>query len=336
VLLDLHMPHIDGFAVLDDLRDRWDEHVPILVVTGDVSTEARDRALRGGAVDFLTKPFDPHEVMLRVRNFLQIRALHLQLREHNRSLERRVHQRTRELEQANRRLTELDRLKDDFTSMVSHEMRTLLTVLLGVTEILLRAWDQIGDEDRRTQLESAKRSAERLERLVGNLLLTSRIEADAQQGPRATRTQEVDVETVLDGLVGGTDGHDKDVVVDCPHGLTLRTDEELLRRILGNFLANARTYGAPPIEVSAKRADTDVVISVRDHGPGVSEEFRPHLFQRFQQGSVGLRRDAKGVGLGLWVASGLARMLGGETSFEPVEPTGACFTVRLPISSPPS
>jgi EAL domain-containing protein (putative c-di-GMP-specific phosphodiesterase class I)/DNA-binding response OmpR family regulator len=99
VLLDLHMPHVDGFTILEELRARLPDtdYVPVLVLTADVTGDAKQRALSLGANDFLTKPFDPSEVLLRVRNLLQTRFLHGQLRAQNRSLADEVTTRTAQL-----------------------------------------------------------------------------------------------------------------------------------------------------------------------------------------------------------------------------------------------
>ena len=110
ILLDLLMPGMDGFDVLDALRTRGEEgdYLPVLVLTSDQSQAAKRRGLSAGAQDFLTKPLSPSEVRLRVRNLLQTRFLHRALQEHNRLLETHVRERTRALEQA--RLEILDRL----------------------------------------------------------------------------------------------------------------------------------------------------------------------------------------------------------------------------------
>ncbi|HEX6940827.1 MAG TPA: HD domain-containing phosphohydrolase [Longimicrobiales bacterium] len=102
VLLDLNMDPLDGFAVMDQLRSRLADEVylPILVLTADVTPEARQRALSGGAKDFLTKPFDASEAVLRIRNLLETRQLHRRLRAQNAMLEEGVRERTRELEEA--------------------------------------------------------------------------------------------------------------------------------------------------------------------------------------------------------------------------------------------
>ncbi|MEJ2217656.1 MAG: response regulator [Gemmatimonadota bacterium] len=102
LLLDLHMPGMDGFAVMEQLRGRigMNDFVPIVVLTADITPQAKERALSAGAHDFLTKPVDPTEVLLRIRNHLQTRYFYQQLQSQNEVLERKVRDRTRDLEQA--------------------------------------------------------------------------------------------------------------------------------------------------------------------------------------------------------------------------------------------
>lgn len=99
VLLDLHMPHQDGYEVLQMLHYLVpaDAFVPIIVITADVTLEARRRALTAGASDFLSKPYDTIEMMLRVENMLRMRFLHRELQKEKASLEQRVKERTRSL-----------------------------------------------------------------------------------------------------------------------------------------------------------------------------------------------------------------------------------------------
>jgi putative two-component system response regulator len=110
ILLDLHMPRMDGFAVMADLAPRIPagSFLPILVLTADATDQAKQRALAGGAKDFLTKPFDATEVILRIENLLETRQLHLSLQENNATLEAKVRERTQELEAT--KLEILDRL----------------------------------------------------------------------------------------------------------------------------------------------------------------------------------------------------------------------------------
>lgn len=108
VITDLHMHGLDGFSLMARLRDLGGTMVPMIAVTGDESPNIKTRALGAGASDFLTKPFDPIEITLRVRNLLELKRLHSRLERRNRSLDQRVKERTSELEAA--RIEILDRL----------------------------------------------------------------------------------------------------------------------------------------------------------------------------------------------------------------------------------
>ena len=147
VLLDLRMPHLDGFDFLALLRQeiREDEYLPVLVITGDLSQEVRGRALAAGARDFITKPYDLAEVLLRIKNLLEARVLHLQLQEPNRTLEARVRQRTRELSAAQteilHRLALAAEYRDDITGRHAQRVGALAAML---AERLGRSEDEIG------------------------------------------------------------------------------------------------------------------------------------------------------------------------------------------------
>jgi putative two-component system response regulator len=131
ILLDLHMPHLDGFQVMDRIRPHIPEqsYFPILFLTGDKDPEVRQRALQAGARDFLTKPFEITEVLLRIKNLLETRILHLRLQEHNETLEMKVQERTEELAQAQieilHRLALAAEYRDDVTGQHAERVGVL-------------------------------------------------------------------------------------------------------------------------------------------------------------------------------------------------------------------
>ncbi len=135
VLLDLRMPHLDGFAVLEQLRARTplDSYLPVLVLTADNSRAARDRALSSGARDFLTKPPDPAEVLLRVRNLLDTRFLHEELHGRMRGLEAQAAESSRALDRADRdlleRLTRAAEFRDFDTGSHARRVGTISALL---------------------------------------------------------------------------------------------------------------------------------------------------------------------------------------------------------------
>jgi putative two-component system response regulator len=143
ILLDLQMPYLNGFDVMKQLRACLPpgDFLPILVLTADITAEAKRQALTEGATDFLTKPFDPTEVILRIRNLLQTRTLHLQLQVENQSLERKVRQRTLELEDTQieilQRLALAAEYRDDDTGEHTKrvgEMSAQIAEALGLPE----------------------------------------------------------------------------------------------------------------------------------------------------------------------------------------------------------
>jgi response regulator RpfG family c-di-GMP phosphodiesterase len=139
ILLDLHMPHLDGFAVMRQLKGRLppDEYLPILVLTADVTPGVKLRALADGARDFLTKPLDVAETTLRVRNLLETRYLHQQQQQQNQILETKVRERTAELERQFQRLAALREIDTAITA--SLDLRLTLTIFLQQVTMQLRA-----------------------------------------------------------------------------------------------------------------------------------------------------------------------------------------------------
>ncbi len=151
ILLDLHMPHLDGFAVMEQLAPQVPagSYLPILVLTADVTAAVKERALALGAKDFLTKPFDVVEVLLRIRNLLETRLLYRRLELRNASLEEEVRARARALDEARveilRRLTQVEaatRLRDDFLRAAAHELRTPLTTIRGRADLVQGGLDR--------------------------------------------------------------------------------------------------------------------------------------------------------------------------------------------------
>lgn len=328
VLLDWHMPPATGADVLTALRDhpRWSQ-VPVIVVTAD--PDARLRALDLGAADFLTKPFDHAEILLRVRNALRTRMLHQELQATNEELERRVGERTVELASANERLREAELVRQDFVAMASHEMRTPLTVIRGFAD----HWEARGFPPAGTgeeQVDAVRRNVRRLEHLVQNLLLASRVERGSAGGHRE---REFDLREVLDPAVL-SDLTQQPVSVRCETDGRFRGDPDLLALVIANLVSNAARYGTPPIELAAVSIPGGAELRVSDHGPGVPEDFVDHLFERFTQATVGDRRHAQGTGLGLWVSRNIVEMHGGRLWYEQAPSGGASFVCRLPRAEP--
>jgi PAS domain S-box-containing protein len=229
-----------------------------------------------------------------------------------------------ELQQANEELRQADELKSQFVAMASHEFRTPLTSVLGFASTMLKRWEILGDDDKKYQLGIIREQAERLSRLVGELLTMSKIEANAVE----VRPERVPVRAAVTGAVStfGEDG--TGIRVEAPEDLKIVADPDHVQQILTNYIANAMNHGAPPITIEAAPQDGWVEITVNDQGPGVPEGFVPRLFERFARATS----TPGSTGLGLSIVRGLARAQGGDAWYEPGVPRGARFGVRLPAA----
>ena len=222
----------------------------------------------------------------------------------------------KQLEEANRSMT-------DFLAAAAHDMRNPIAIITGMATVLQ---DQAQDGENPSMLEAIVRQAEKLSYLVDDFLIASKLDADAVDVHPLPLEPRPSIQGVIDDLTAAehiqiVGDPSENVLVDASH----------FDRILRNYLSNALAYGAPPIEVEVQRDDAAIVISVRDHGPGVSEDLLPNLFQKFVRSPQS--RAQGGSGLGLSIVRGLARLNGGEAWYEPLQPAGACFRVCLPIAA---
>ncbi|MBW3658270.1 MAG: hypothetical protein KY457_06505 [Actinobacteria bacterium] len=231
------------------------------------------------------------------------------------------------LRRSNAELAVASRMKDDFVSMVSHEFRTPLTSIRGYAETMLRYADELGPDKRERFTERITAQTRVLERMVDDLLTL----AQSREGTVRAFPEEVTLVGAVEDALRDLDDPSI-VVVEVDGSLVVHADRDHVRRILINYIENARKYGQAPVHIQAEASTAGVEVRVRDHGPGVPSEFVPALFDRFSQASVGTKRTARGVGLGLSIVRTLATVNDGDVWYEPAAP-GAVFGVRLPAGA---
>jgi signal transduction histidine kinase len=238
--------------------------------------------------------------------------------------------RIQEAAETSRRMEELAEMKTDFVSVVSHELRTPLTSIIGSLATLARPELPRDSDMARDLLESARSQANRLNYLIEDLLIVSRIEGKAL--PLVSET--IELVPFLKDAVKEVPDSDRVVVTGAP--VTCTTDPEHVRRIMINLVQNALRY-APglPIEVVTSEESDAVTISVVDHGPGIPIHDRERVFDRFTQLEPAATRRQGGTGLGLAIVKGLTDSLGGSVKIQDTPGGGATFVATIP-KTPPS
>jgi len=257
---------------------------------------------------------------------------HLQRR--NEELECRVAERTEELREALERERKLGLVKTDFVSLVSHEFRTPLGVIMSAAEVLMRYFDRLEPEKRRRHLEMILDSTGNLAAMIEEVLLLGRMD----EGKLSCAAEPMDLDAfcrvIADELNSATRAVSPIQFVAVGDLSGASADKSLLRHILSNLLSNACKYSFPaePVRFEVSREQREARFVIEDHGIGILEEDRERLFTTFTRGSnVGM---LPGTGLGLVIVHRCVEMHGGRFQLESHPGVGTTATVWLPLFDP--
>jgi len=313
LLVDLKMPELDGFQVIERVR-AIDTDVVIVVITGYATISTAVDAMKAGAYDFLPKPFTPDELRLiasRCYERWRLRRESAQLR--------------REKEEAERK----------FVTFVSHQLKTPLVAVKQYLDVLLyTAKDQLPDTALTWITRSQVRLGEMLE-IIGDWLTLAKIERGALcDGGATTSVREV-VDQVVQFSRPQADGAKVALEVNVPPDLPpVRGDAVAVATVLSNLVGNAVKYNHPggKVLVEARGDGGHIEITVSDTGIGIPAACLPSLFQEFYRVNTAEVRDRPGTGLGLAICRRITTELGGSIDVVSSEGHGTTFTVRLPTS----
>lgn len=227
---------------------------------------------------------------------------------------------------------QLNRMKDEFIAVLSHELRSPLNAMMGWTHVLLR---QGGGEQLMRGLRAIERNGQAQARLIADLLDMSRLNVGKMRLARTPVNLVEVVESAIASLQTATEENDNKIVLAGEPSLPLVFgDGARLQQVVANLLSNAVKFSprGERIDVQLARADGGVGIVVRDRGRGIAPEFIPHLFERFMQAESANQRYRSGLGLGLTIVSHLVQAHGGRVAGQSDGlGRGATFTVWLPI-----
>ncbi|QIS08757.1 sensor histidine kinase [Nocardia arthritidis] len=211
-----------------------------------------------------------------------------------------------------------------FVADAGHELRTPLGLLTTELELALRR--PRGNAELTDALRSALEETERLSRLARNMLSAT---AGRPRDP-GSPLPVVDLPPLLDAVVARYGVAARDITVDCPPGARAAADSEDLDRIMTNLVDNAIEHGGPPVDIRVDTGGTAVIVTVRDHGPGIDAEFLPHAFERFARADAARTRG--GSGLGLAIVTALAQR--NAATITAANHPGGGFLVTVTLSAP--
>ncbi len=306
ILLDVMMPGIDGIEVCHRLKahPRW-QHVPIIMVTALSSKSDLARCIEAGADDFIAKPINALELRSRVRSMLRIKHQYDAL-------------------QAT--LT----LREDLSHMIVHDLRNPLASILLSTEMLKRI--NYSPEQQQEKFENIVIAGQQMESLIDSLLLMAKLDS----GKMILQREDIDLYALCSSTISLIEPlaaqKELELIEDLPEpGRSVRLDINVFRRILDNLLSNSIKFapsGSSIILKASYPTSTKAQIQVADFGPGIPEELRHRIFEKYEIGT--LMKEVNQIGLGLAFCKMGVEAHGGQITVADNHPKGTIFTISLP------
>ena len=344
ILLDILMPEMDGYEVLDHLKKNPDlRHIPVIVISAVDEMDSVIRCIEKGADDYLIKPFNRTLLKARIHASLDKKRLRdqeeaylRQISEYNLKLEAKVAEKTRELEAAYERLSVLDKAKSDFLRLISRELGDPLQNLLGPVELLFRGGLPPAAQD---ELKNTFREAyERVKEFVGHAKLLTEIELADE---KTLWLKPAPLRSVLAQAVARAEaerGNKKPVTfgVVPETSAFVQCNLEWLSIALSSLLKSAVKLAAPNSEIELSTTtleDTQVALSIRAAGTSLDEKILPTFFRLFASNEQ--RPFASELGLEPALAERIIAVSGGTVGVHNQHPAGVVFTVTLKVAEAP-
>jgi signal transduction histidine kinase len=328
ILLDVMMPEMDGYEVCSRIKaDEQTRNIPVIFISGRDEDIDEIKGFEAGAVDYITKPFNPVIVKVRVRT-------QLELVQHRVNLEKLVKERTAELEMAYKNLADANQIKNRFLGNMSHELRTPMNGIVGITCLLLESGLEEKHQD---LLEMLYRAADSQMTVIDDILNFSSMESDQVY----LKQINFDLNNIVTGVIDMFKILANDKKLNLEHSihqdvpLKLKGDPGRIRQVFINLLGNALKFtqeGRVDLNITmieAKGRAVDLFFEVKDTGIGIKEEKINSLFKPFFQLDESSTRRYGGTGLGLTNSKRLIEMMGGGLTVESKEGKGSVFSFTL-------
>lgn len=315
ILLDVMMPEMDGLQVCSRLKaDLQYQHIPVIMVTALTSKADLARCLEQGADDFISKPLDSLELRARVRSLLRIKQQHDKLKDLVALREEAL------------------TLREDMSNMIIHDLRNPLSTIILAAGIIKKNINRADKIDTiLKKIEQILDSSQRLQKMIDSLLFMAKLEAGKILfNPIETDLYQLGVTIMADFELIAATHHIKLYSELPPQGQTISVDATILRRIIDNLISNALKFAPVDSKVllSLECLPEDRVrVRVADTGPGIDEDKRKQIFERFEIGT--LKNNISQIGLGLAFCKMAVEAQGGSLKISDNLPQGCIFTVEI-------
>jgi len=231
-------------------------------------------------------------------------------------------------------LAQVNKVKEEFIDILSHQLRTPLTNLKWAAEFLLGREEST--EKNKEYYSIIKDNSQRLENLLNDLLIVARIREDGVFKIQEKFSLNELIEEVIRGQKAFADASNIQIETEnLEKPVLVATNRTMLKTILENLINNAITYNKPQgkVKISLKRKPKKIIIAVADTGIGISKQDQKYLFQKFYRGSNAAQINTRGTGLGLYIVKEVAKKLGGKVWFKTQLNKGSTFYISLPIKT---
>jgi len=347
ILLDIIMPDIDGYEIIKALKSsEKTKDIPVIFITGLDSTDAEEKGLALGAVDYISKPFHAPVVKIRVKNQMDILERYAIEHDLNVVLQlqselvaaRELAEKNREIAERNREAAdEANRAKTDFLARMSHEMRTPMNAIMGMMQIITMKGVPENVKEYYDEVDIASHS---LLELIDDVLDISSMENNAFK----LISSEFCFKTMMQEIMKTINHNAAEkkqkvkVSIDPSLMISFTGDKKHLKRVITSLMGNAVKFtpenGEVQLSVVKRDEDNEFVTLealVSDNGIGIEEKQKEKLFELLEQGDGGYTRKHSGIGIGLPLAKRIVEMMDGEIwiESEPGKGTKAGFTCEL-------
>lgn len=333
VLLDVMMPRMSGIEVCRAIKSSAADgpYQPVILLTALGDQQDRNSGLEAGADDFLTKPVDRHELLLRVKTFVKLRQQDERIRHQLGELQEKDQVIRHQLDE----LQGLDALKDDLVSMMVHDLRNPLSGIMGFLDVVQQG---IHERELSDDAMMALQASERLREILDDILRVRMLESGTVHLQRELVAVDALVRDAVTSLSGAAKARRVGISCDLGSaGLNLVADRKLVLRAIENLLSNALKYSpsGAMVEAVVRESRGEVEIEVADQGAGIPDDLKRRLFEKF--GSLEVVRGAsrRGVGLGLYLVRLVATAHGGRIAVRDREGGGTAFAMFFPPGQSP-